>query len=92
MKKFKDFTELNEMIRDTVKETIRETVTDSLKEKTDAFRALPVAGQIGETFRTFCKFSAESAKLLVTALQCFGIFITLVYAVRELIKEMKSPL
>ena len=88
MKTRKDVTELKSFIQETVNDTVKEV----LREKTDAFRALPVSGQIGETFKAFCTFSAESAKLFLTVAECLGVFFTLVYAVRELIKEIKSPL
>ncbi|MBE6875805.1 MAG: hypothetical protein E7496_03635 [Ruminococcus sp.] len=92
MKKSKYITELNEIIRDTVRENIRETVTESLKEKTDLLRALPVSGQIQETAKAFCGFSVEFFRLFLTVAECLGVFFTLIYAVRELIKEIKSPL
>ncbi|MBR1553988.1 MAG: hypothetical protein IJ644_01180 [Oscillospiraceae bacterium] len=88
MKKFKDMTELKDIIQETVSETVR----DALKEKTESFRALPVTGQVQDVFKEFCGFSVDSAKLLLKALQVFGIFFTLVYAIRQLMKEIKSPL
>ncbi|MBR0484784.1 MAG: hypothetical protein IJJ69_08430 [Oscillospiraceae bacterium] len=88
MKKLKHPDEFQKLIQETVSESVRET----LKEKTDSLRTQPVSGQILEVFREFCGFSAESAKLLFKAVSCFGVFFTLIYAVHQLIKEIKSPL
>ena len=77
MKKSKKLTE--------IKSHIQETAT----EKVIAFSLF---GQICETVREFCGFSASSVKLFVKFAECFGVILALVCAVRELIKEIKSPL
>ena len=92
MKKIKDLGEIREAVREMVQESVRDAVKEAVREKAEAFREMPVSKPIEETAKAICGMSVESAKLILKFVQCFSVFITLVYAVRQLIKEIKSPL
>lgn len=48
--------------------------------------------QIKQAGEALCGLSSELVKLSISLLQCFGIFFTLVYAVRGLMQELDCPL
>ena len=48
--------------------------------------------QMKQASEALSGLASESLKLFLSILQCFGIFFTLIYAVRQLLKELHSSL
>ncbi|MBR1528740.1 MAG: hypothetical protein IJ642_05515 [Oscillospiraceae bacterium] len=80
--------ELTKMIQETVGDAVR----DAVKEKAESIRELPAAKHVQNAAQAFGEGSAEAVGVVMKFIQCFGIVITLLYAVRQLAKELKSPL
>ncbi len=83
----KERRKINKLIRKAVKQAVREAIL----EKTEPVQDMPVTKPFREAAGALGGLSAETARLCIDFVKCFGIFITLLYAVRQLMKEIKTP-